>query len=220
MRTLLLLRPEPGLSHSARRAGDLGLAVIACPLFQVEPAAWSPPDPRRYEGLLLTSANAVRHGGAGLERFKPLPVHAVGRATAEAARRAGFRVESIGDAGVEALLAAIPGAPRLLHLTGADRAGPIDLAGIDPVIVYRSIEIERPPLPTLQGLVAAVHSPRAGRRLAELTQERAATRIAAISPAAAEACGTGWEAVRVADIPDDSTLLALAARLCQDSARR
>lgn len=220
MRPLLLLRPEPGLTESVGRAKALGLDVVACPLFQVEPVAWSPPDPSRYDGLLLTSANAVRHGGADLDRFRPLPVHAVGQATADAARRAGFRVATIGEAGVAALLAAIPGTPRLLHPAGADRAGPLDLAGVDSVTVYRSAEIGQPSLPPLQGLVASVHSPRAGRRLAALAHERAETLIAAISPAAAEACGAGWEAVRAADTSDDPTLLALAARLCQDSARR
>jgi uroporphyrinogen-III synthase len=74
-------------------------------------------------------------------------------------------------------------------------------------------------LPPLQGLVAAVHSPRAGARLAELSAERDRTAIAAISPAAAEACGTGWERVECAVRPDDDSLLAVAALLCHTSAR-
>ena len=45
MRKLLLLRPEPGLSASAERARAIGLDVIACPLFRVEPVEWAAPDP-------------------------------------------------------------------------------------------------------------------------------------------------------------------------------
>ena len=86
MRTLLLLRPEPGLSASAERARSLGLDVITAPLFGVEPVVWQLPTPATYDALLLTSANAIRHGGDGLAQLKHLPVHAVGSATAEAAR--------------------------------------------------------------------------------------------------------------------------------------
>ena len=79
--------------------------------------------------------------------------------------------------------------------------------------------IDEPGLPPLQGLVAAVHSPRAGARLAELATTRGGTMIAAISPAAADACGPGWEGVESAIRPDDESLLALAAMLCHTSRR-
>jgi uroporphyrinogen-III synthase len=214
MRKLLLLRPEPGLSASADRARALGIEVICRPLFRVEPSRWDVRDTAEYDGLLLTSANAVRHAGPGLERLMQLPVHAVGRSTAEAARIAGLQVKSIGDGNVEALLTRLPKELRLLHLAGENHK---ETAGrrIDRRIVYRAAVIPDPCLPPLQGLVVAVHSPRAGARLAELATDRRATKIAAISEAAAEECGTGWEKVEIAAKPDDNSLLALAAMLCQ-----
>ena len=69
MRKLLLLRPEPGLSASVTRARALGLDVIACPLFRVGPVEWALPDSARFDGLLLTSANALRNGGPGLRQL-------------------------------------------------------------------------------------------------------------------------------------------------------
>jgi uroporphyrinogen-III synthase len=63
-----------------------------------------------------------------------------------------------------------------------------------------------------------VHSPRAGQRLAELVADRSSVVVAAISPAAAEATGSGWGAVEVADSPNDDALLALAERLCNKPA--
>src|SRR5262245_7688966 len=66
MRKLLLLRPEPGLSASAERARSMGLEVVRCPLFHVEPVEWEAPDPAAFGALLLTSANAMRHGGRQL----------------------------------------------------------------------------------------------------------------------------------------------------------
>ena len=213
MRRLLLLRPEPGLSASAGRARALGLDVVACPLFRVEPAAWEVPDPAHYDALLLTSANAVRHGGAGLGKLIALPVHAVGAATAAAAREAGFNVATVGNGDVAALLSKLPPQIRLLHLAGEDHR-PVGDDRIERRIVYRSALIAEPRLPALRGLVAAVHSPRAGERLAELAPVREATAIAAISPAAADACGSGWQKLGVAAEPTENSLLALAASLC------
>lgn len=220
MRQLLLLRPEPGLSASAERARQLGLDVIACPLFRIERWEWQAPDPRQFDALLLTSANAVRYAGPQLGKLTNLPVHAVGAATADAARAAGFRVASTGDGSVADLLTALPRTIRLLHIAGEDYRDADGRQQIDRRIVYRSAAIDQPDLPLLDGLVVAVHSPRAGSRLAQLTDKRNRTVIAAISEAAAGAAGGGWERVEVADLPNDSSLLALAAMLCHTSPPR
>ncbi|HXG80622.1 MAG TPA: uroporphyrinogen-III synthase, partial [Sphingomicrobium sp.] len=143
MRKLLLMRPEPGLSASAERARAMGLEVVCRPLFDVEPVAWEAPDPADFDALLLTSANAVRHGGLQLDRLKGLPIHAVGEATATAAREAGFRVESVGPGGVAGLLAQLPASRRLLHLAGEDHCD-IQDDRIERRIVYRSHQIADP----------------------------------------------------------------------------
>jgi uroporphyrinogen-III synthase len=194
----------------------MGLEVVTCPLFRIEPVTWEAPDPAAYDGLLLTSANAVRQGGPQLDTLKDLPVHAVGRATAEAAEAAGFAVATVGSDNVAELLGRLPKHMKLLHLAGEDHGDTLDRE-IDRRIVYRSALIEHPVLPTLNGLVAAIHSPRAGTRLAELAMDRERTAIAAISEAAATAAGPGWERVEAAEQPNDSSLLALAAMLCHTS---
>ena len=219
MRALLLLRPEPGLSVSAARARAMGLEVIERPLFRVEPSSWLAPDPAGYDGLLLTSANAVRHGGLQLDALKALPVHAVGAATAEAARAAGFEVGLVGGGTASELLADLPESLRLLHLAGENH-GTVENRPVDTRIVYRSAAIEPAELPPLDRLVVAVHSPRAGARLAELAGNRRQAAVAAISQAAAEAVGPGWERVEAADVPNDASLLALAAMLCHTSPPR
>lgn len=217
MRKLLLVRPEPGLTASAERASAMGLEVVTCPLFRVEPVEWSAPDLSNFDALLLTSANAVRLGGRGLDGFKSVPAHAVGAATAAAAREAGLRVESVGTGDLADLLSALPPSLRLLHLAGEDRRATPGTDQIQTRIVYRSVPIEAHGIPSLEGLVAAVHSPRSARRLAELATTRSRTAVAAISAAAAQACGGGWERIEVAGRPDDSSLLALAAMLCHTS---
>ncbi len=198
----------------------LGLDVVECPLFAVQPLAWQAPDPAAFDALLLTSANAARLAGPGLDRFLSLPAHCVGAATAEAARAAGLTIGGVGKRGIDALLAALPGGQRLLHLVGADHAVPLETAHRITVIpVYGAGPIEDPGLPALNGLVVAVHSPRAGRRLDALARGREGAKVAAISRAAADACGAGWGEVAVAERPDDGALLALAARLCQAMGR-
>jgi uroporphyrinogen-III synthase len=220
MRRLFVLRPEPGASETLERARSLGLETVAHPLFQVEPVAWEAPDGSSFDALLLTSANALVHGGEQLSRLRGLPVHAVGEATAKAAREAGFDIKSEGDSGVERLLGSIEPDLRLLHLSGEHRREPGEARQhVQAITVYRSVEIAAPDgLRELGGQVAAIHSPRAAERLAKLVEElridRATVRLACISKAAQDAAGEGWEASEAAEKPRDEALLALAARLC------
>jgi len=215
MKHVLVLRPEPGASATVAKARERGLDAIAVPLFTVEPIAWQAPDPSGFDGLLLTSGNASRHGGEGLQALRRLKVYAVGDATAQAAREAGFNVAATGDAGVDQLLGSIDPDFTLLHLCGADRATPSDARrAITPVAVYRSTQLPAPDLSSAHGSVALVHSPRAGARLAELVNDRGSIAVAAISAATADAVGGGWRAVETADQPSDEALLALAASLC------
>lgn len=211
MRPLVILRPEPGASATVAAALERGLPARAIPLFAVTPVAWSVADPAAFDAIVATSANAFRHGGPGLGALTRLSVHAVGEATAAAARSAGFRVAAVGNGG-RADLALPPG--RLLHLAGEDH---LPLAGdVETCVVYASRPIEPPPLlPDLAGAVVAVHSPRAGTRLAELVATRGQSTIAAISVEAARACGAGWEQVALARQPREAALLALAEELCQ-----
>ncbi len=216
MKTVIVLRPEPGASATVARARELGLAAIAMPLFEVEPIAWDAPDTTSFAALLLTSANAIRHGGPALGALRALPVHAVGAATAQAARDAGFAIASSGNAGVDELLEGLEPGIRLLHLCGEDRRTPANPRQLIAAIpVYRSRAIDPPPdLGRAVDSLVLVHSPRAGRRVAELIADRGAIVIAAISGAAADAVGTGWGDIQVAPEPNDNALLALAARLC------
>lgn len=214
MSRIVVLRPQPAADATVARARSLGLEAVAMPLFAVRPVEWQAPDPAALDGIVATSANVFRHGGTELSRIAGLPVHAVGEATATAARAAGFAVATIGDEGARALAVALPPG-RYVHLTGIDHMA---LDGIPAIACYQSEVIDPPPaIDPLAGSVALVHSPRAGARLAELAGERGHIAVAAISAAAADACGAGWRAVAVAAKPTDAALLALAASLCQVS---
>jgi uroporphyrinogen-III synthase len=219
MRRLFIMRPEPGASATVCEAAELGLDAVAMPLFSVKPLNWDVPDKTEFDGLLLTSANAVRHGGEEMSLLRALPVHAVGEATAEIAREAGFDIASTGNSGVERLLGQIDPDLRLLHLCGEHRTPVQADQPITHIPVYRASALPTPAgFPVIQGQTLALHSTRAARRLSELVDQegiaRSTIRVVAISRAVASAAGDGWEACEAAKRPDSPALLALAARLC------
>jgi len=216
---LLILRPQPGAGVTAARAAALGLDAIVAPLFAIEPVAWAPPGAGGYDAVMMTSANAARMGGEGLDAWRGHRLYVVGEATAAAARTAGFGDIVVGPTDAAALIAQAraDGVGRLLHFAGADHVA-VDDADIDRVIVYTSVDRVPPELGDLadENLVALVHSARAARRFATLAPDRSRIAIAAISAASAAAASDGWRALDVADRPTDGALLAVAARLCDE----
>lgn len=220
-RPIAVLRPEPGNAATAEKLAAMGCEAVRLPLFAVRPLDWTVP-PGEYDALILTSANAVRHAGAGLAALMALPVYAVGAATADAAREAGLNVVFVGNADGPALerAAAERGVDAGLHLTGREHRQAAGGAIRSVVAAYASepLHVTRASASVLTGAVALVHSPRAGARLAELVDThgiaRAGIVIAAISErTAAAAAGGGWRHIAVAAQPDDDTLIALARRL-------
>lgn len=230
-RRLLVLRPEPGATATRAAAAAIGLEAVAAPLFVTRPLPWSLPDPPPA-AVLMTSANAARHGGiglaGGLAGLATLPLYAVGPASAAAAKAAGFVDITAGEAGVDAILAraAADGVPSLLHLAGREHLPPRDPPlPIVRRLVYAADAVDRLPdeaRAVLPGAIVLLHSPRAAAAFARLLDAagiaRAVVEIAAISEAARAAAGAGWRAAIIAAAPGDAALLAAAAKLCDQGA--
>jgi uroporphyrinogen-III synthase len=222
MRPLVILRPEPGASATAGAAAALGLDPIVMPLFTIEPVEWLAPATAGFDGLLLTSANAVRHGGSELEKLRGLAAYCVGEATSSEARTAGFDIAGTGTSGIDSLLETVPAGLALIHLCGIDRREPSDpRQTIETIRVYRAVELPAPAdLGRLEGTVAAAYSPRTAARLSSLADEAGLRRetitLAVMSEAAALAAGPGWEKIESAAEPSDRALLALALELCNN----
>ncbi len=211
---VLIVRPAPGNAATARAVDALGLDPVVVPLFKLAPLAWPIPDALDFDALVMTSANAARLGGAGLEHFLHMPLYAVGEATGRAAAAAGFARVECGPGDVTDLAPRLSG--RVLHLTGADHRPIPGPAIVTAIPVYESRFLDPPE--RLDADVALIHSPRAGSRLAELTAVRNSMRIVAISAAAAGACGTGWAGIDVASAPNENAMLACLARVCEAAA--
>jgi uroporphyrinogen-III synthase len=221
---LLIIRPQPGNDASAARAKAAGFEPVQLPFFEVRPRIWEVPDVGNYDALLITSSNAVRHAGAALSRLSGLPVHAVGRVSANAASDAGLELASSGSKGAaDAITAALAaGHRRLLWLAGEDRTQLAVAAEmlIDERIIYASEAATlQPDAPQIVARcpVVALHSARAARAFTAFVKANSLDQrtfvIAAFSPAIAEAAGPGWGGVAQAEHPEDAALLSAAARL-------
>lgn len=218
MSRVVILRPEPGADATAERACTLGLEPVVMPLFTVGALAWTPPDPARFDALMVTSANAARYAGPELTHYAHLPLFVVGEATALACREQGLEPLGVGNSNAAALLADISqaGHRAVLHLCGADVVG-TECSGltITRMPVYHSVE-SRDTLSLQAHDVLLIHSPRAGERLAALVppQQRSRLTVVAISPQALVAAGSGWMRAVAAPVPTDAAMLALARELC------
>lgn len=221
-RQLIVLRPEPGAGETAARAERAGWDVIIAPLFTIAPRAWAMPAVDDFDALMMTSANAARHGGEGLAQFGDLPLYAVGKATAKAAEEAGFENIRVHGPNAGALADALRADRRskILHLAG-EEARPFDESGlmVTRIAVYAARPAEPPGLAEAlsEPVVALLHSPRAAGRFADWCNAnriaRASVAIAAISPAALHEAGGGWRGAVVAEEPRDAALIDAAARL-------
>lgn len=218
---LIVTRPDPGGAATVGRAKALGLDARHLPLFAANPMAWTPPATEGFDALLVTSAQAARLAGPDLARLAGLPVYAVGSATAEALEAVGLRVEMAGSTDGQDLLGVMTSRKirNILWLCARDRSTFDTLgAALVPLSCYAVDPVD--PAPEWAQMIAApavllAHSMRGAARISELVGvSRAHLRLAAISPKVAAAAGAGWDAVGVAERPDDAALLAQAYALC------
>ena len=220
----LILRPVETASKTAKRVQEMGLVAVIDPLFSVEKLAWTAPPPSDFDALMLTSANAVKYAGEAIERYKDLPVLAVGNATADAAGKCGFKIGVTGQGGVDELLSALPDGSyvRILRLSGQDfveGVSPSRQITLRKTYQARQLSLGKKARIVLgQGCLVLLFSVRAVRTLEKemdrLGLDRNLSCIAALSDSIAVAAGTEWKSVHTADRPSEDALLSLAAGLC------
>ena len=223
-------RAEPGASATAARLTSMGHDPLVAPVIAFSPIAGVAPDLAGVGAIAFTSAPAVR-AFASLRPERDRPVFAVGEATAEAARAAGFAevVSADGDvADLAGLIARRRGEIEgvVLHPAARNPAG--DLVGdlervgvaVRGVALYESVTVETLPQAAAEALAARrldavlIHSPSAGRALAALLGPEATAPLSAfaLSPAcAAPLAGLGFARLEAAPFPREEALLKLIA---------
>lgn len=235
MRRVLVTRPEPGASRTAARLREMGFEPVSLPLSKTVPLAIDPETLADHaDAVAVTSANAIRHASTALlERLHALPCHAVGRRTAEAARRAGFLsvTEGPGDAGALAdQFATTLAGKSVVYLCGRVRFAGFEerlhRAGvhIQPMETYDTMAVDYSSEDVAAALggekVEAVllYSATAAAAAGELTARPALNRlfeaaeVLALSARIALAYRPSGDGVRVAGAPREEDLLALLER--------
>tara|TARA_R110002012_G_scaffold27229_7_gene87587 strand:- start:6209 stop:6973 length:765 start_codon:yes stop_codon:yes gene_type:complete len=106
---VLVTRPQPGADRTAARLSQLGHEAVVMPLFEASVTASMDDLPTATEigGLIATSARAFDMFGnqsVSESGYSGITVYAVGAATAQAARDAGFAHVHEGGGTAEALL--------------------------------------------------------------------------------------------------------------------
>ncbi|WP_295527541.1 uroporphyrinogen-III synthase [Novosphingobium sp. Chol11] len=220
---LLIIRPEPGNAATAAAARALGLTVHAAPLFAMAATHWDAPDRAAYTALLAGSANSFRLGGPQLAGLAGLPVHAVGEATAQAARAAGFAVARIGEGGLQPMVLDLPPG-RYLRLAG-EKHLPLALPEhviVDDIVVYAARPVPMPEslaAALRQPAVIALHSGEAAVHFAAEIGRLGITAcdhaLACLAPRIAKMAGIGWQHIEIAHERTDEAVLALARQMCQ-----
>lgn len=227
----LITRPQEdaeGLAHLLRRRG---LEVVVEPLLRIVPRHGATVPLDGVQAVLATSANGVRALAAATP-VRDLPVLAVGDASARCARESGFAtvLSAAGDADslaelVRATLRPEDGA--LVHAAGTavagDVTGKLTAAGfrVSRVVLYEAATAEALSDSLAEELVAGkidlalFFSPRTARTFVNLVRRHgleACCRAVAVyclsAAVAAELAGVEWRRLRVADQPDQPSLLA------------
>ncbi|WP_411288881.1 uroporphyrinogen-III synthase [Phenylobacterium sp.] len=188
-----ITRAQPGAEATAERVRALGHDAMVSPLLQVRNLTGVDIDLTGVAALAFTSANGVRAFADGCAE-RAIRVFAVGSATAQAARAAGFRSVLSADGDVDALAEGI--GLRRRELKGAvlhpgasepagDFAGALRKHGVEArhLILYETgpvaLSDERTEL-LVQCDAALLHSPRAAQVLAKLLKVRPAPGLRAL----------------------------------------
>jgi uroporphyrinogen-III synthase len=166
--TVLVTRPHPDNEATAAALRARGFAALLAPMLRFEPMPPSDDLAGDYAAVIVSSANALRAIESRLAQsaLLKLPLFAVGKHTATAARSLGFAVVISANGDAAALRDCVLGEKRLkknralLYLAGADISR--DLAGdfaahgrdVMTVVTYRMVELAHLPREALDAFAA------------------------------------------------------------------
>ncbi|KXF79326.1 hypothetical protein ATN84_06325 [Paramesorhizobium deserti] len=228
---VLVTRPEPGASHTARRLEELGFSPVVLPLSETVPLATTVP-PGGYDAVAVTSVNALRHADpALLASLVHLRAFAVGEKTAAAAKAAGFADVTAAGGDGEALAATLSSALRpgahVLYLAGKVRrpdfetraaAGGLVLTVCETYdtafIDYKDLRARLGDKPIDAALIYSVFAAKALIELAEVSDLLTETRFFCLSSRIFESLPEQWkQRASISQRADEQALFDLLAAL-------
>lgn len=217
IRRVWITRARPGAERTAARLAALGFTPLAFPLLSIRRLPDALVDAPPVDGassVAFTSPNGVAAFAALTGALRTRPAFAVGDATADAARQAGFVDVRSAAGDIHALAALIAStAPRGSVLAPGAREPAGDLAALLPgfpvrrLAVYAAEETGAAPPDAFDAVL--LHSPRAARALSAAPPESAFGRIAVCisEAAAAPLARLSFAEIRIAATPDEPSML-------------
>lgn len=229
---LLVTRPREDSEALMAQLVALGHEPVASPLLEIRVFSGNDLNVEGVQALLFTSANGVR-AFAMRCAVRSLPALCVGDATAREAKAQGFQSVNSASGDVVALSELVvselePEAGTLLHPAGSkvagDLAGMVEAAGFQyrREVLYEAIKAMELADTVQSGIRAGnmdgvlLFSPRTGAAFAQLVDKAGLrehlTKVRAfcLSDAVVEQIqGLPWKSVRVAERPDQASLLAV-----------
>jgi len=165
---IITTRTQPGGDAFVQRLRTLGHDALCVPVLRAQALPFQSPDMTGIEGLIVTSAHALRHC-----RLTPsdMPVYTVGAATAVQAREMGWTRVTEGPGDVLSMGPSLKGKGALLHLCAGQVSVDTERAftGLNVVslAVYETVPDAGFPacFENLQDGVVMVHSARAAALL-------------------------------------------------------
>lgn len=234
---LLITRPKEDAEPLAKILRDKGHEPVLFPLLTIKPEAEGASQLKTFkdedvQALLVTSANGMRHF-ARADKRRNFKIMAVGDATGEAAREAGFKEIECASGDVDGLAKMVkekcdPKKGTLLHVAGSRLAG--DLKGMlekdgftyARVVLYSADKTTELSLTLSQEIKAGkidgvlLYSPRTSTAFAELARKggvqghlKNMTAYCLSDAVAKNLDGTTFKEVKTAKTPDQAALLSL-----------
>jgi len=231
---LLITRPRADAQPLAEELRERGHQVVMEPLLEIRFLAVTNVDMARMldgaQALLVTSANGLRAFCQACDR-RDLAVHAVGHASAAAARDAGFTDVDSADGDVAALAGRVaeklhPGDGALVHVAGSrvagDLSGLLEKAGfaVRRAVLYEAVKAAELSAPVradiAEGKIDGVllFSPRTAESFVRLVERagltgrcRDITAYCLSEAVAAKSRRIGWARLAVAARPDRQSLI-------------
>ena len=228
---VMLTRPRADSERLAKELQARGNTVFIEPMLNIIPQGKIPPLDD-ITALVVTSANGIR-AFAALSDNRDLIVYAVGDATAQAAKEAGFAIVESAEGDAAALETHLtaeikPGSGWLLHIHGRDVTGDLDKSlmskgyNVRSAVLYRAetaselSEEARDLLANRKIDVILFFSPRTVKTFVRLVREagladRCDTIFAICLSAAVADAGSAliWSGVHIAATPDRAAMLRL-----------
>jgi uroporphyrinogen-III synthase len=162
MRRVLITRPIDDAAPLVAALKARGVEAMVEPMMTIRSTEEPLPELNGAQGVLFTSANGVRGFMTRTDR-RDLKAYAVGEATAEAARRAGFAEVDVAGGDANALATLVietckPDAGKLIHVAGTHVAGNLSeqltKAGftVERAVLYDALSAHRFSMGTVESL--------------------------------------------------------------------